>query len=83
MSKNDTGGYAFPAPQVKNEYGGIIQEPAPGMTLRDWFAGMALHGWLATYGPDQVHPMTSENGLAVVSKQAYAVADAMLKERSK
>lgn len=43
-----------------------------GMTLRDYFAGQALQGQLAT----------GEAALLVASC-AYAIADAMLAERSK
>ena len=51
-----------------------------GMTLRDWFAGQALQGWLASFGPDQVHPVATdiENSVA---KQAYQMADAMIAAR--
>lgn len=52
-------------------------EAAPGMTLRDWFAGQAVSGLLA-----------SEAGIAPYSQdwaaeRAYLIADAMLAERSK
>lgn len=54
-------------------------EETPGMTLRDWFAGQTLVGWLASFGPDQV-PLSPYTQLAAM---AYAVADAMIEERSK
>jgi hypothetical protein len=46
------------------------------MSLRDWFAGRALTGYLATYGECLVVP-------SFAAETAYAVADAMLKERAK
>ena len=49
-----------------------VSTSRPGMTLRDWFAGQALQGQLAT----------GEAALLAVS-YAYAIADAMLAERSK
>lgn len=46
-----------------------------GMTLRDYFAGQALAGWLASFGPDDaVKP-------AGCAEFAYEVADAMLEAR--
>lgn len=51
----------------------------PGMTLRDWFAGQALAGWLASFGPDTC-PLEPYEKLARFS---YSVADAMIAERSK
>jgi len=53
-----------------HEHGG-----QPGMTLRDYFAGQALAGWLASFGPDDaVKP-------AGCAEFAYEVADAMLEAR--
>jgi hypothetical protein len=51
-----------------------------GLSVRDWFAGMALQGWLASYDPSSIHPASSEtaNSLALSS---YAMADAMLAAR--
>lgn len=46
---------------------------APGMTLRDWFAGQALAGWLADGAEDHRN----------AAKHAYLFADAMLLERKK
>lgn len=64
-----------------------------GMTLRDWFAGQALAGWMAGYGPQSDHPCTlddirRENGehsqLAQnIARCSYQLADAMLAERRK
>jgi hypothetical protein len=46
-----------------------------GMTLRDWFAGMAMQGILSD--PALMYPA---NELAA---NAYSLADAMIQERSK
>lgn len=52
-----------------------------GMTLRDWFAGMALNGALANPMIKGARPeLTMEETLAGGS---YALADAMMKERAK
>ncbi len=72
----DTGGPAFP---TKN-YAAIqplAEGYSEGMTLRDWFAGMAMQGMVAKDtepSPEQV---------PIIVKSAYIMADAMLKERSK
>jgi hypothetical protein len=52
-------------------------EPNDGMTLRDWFAGKALQGWLASFGPD------AECKPVRVAEFAYEVADAMLAARAR
>ena len=67
VPKQTDGGPAFP---VKWQNG----EQQSGMTLRDWFAGQALVGYVA-YNPD-----SRDVDLACVS---YATADAMLAEREK
>lgn len=56
-------------------------EPCYGMTLRDWFAGQALcsiplRNWDAeNRDPSEV--------ISAWAKSSYAIADAMLAERSK
>ena len=44
---------------------------APGMELRDWFAGMAMQGFVARYGV--------EGAPIFIAGNAYALADAMEK----
>ena len=69
MSK-ETGGPAFPAKSYDvARQTWTIEE---GMTLRDYFAAKAMQGLLAG-------TKTSDGGLIV--KDAYALADAMLKAR--
>ena len=46
------------------------------MTLRDYFAGQALVGWLTALGG--LEPPPDDEGLA---KWAYETADAMIAER--
>jgi hypothetical protein len=46
-----------------------------GMTLRDYFAGQAMQGLLASYCP------TITN--SEMAQSAYRIADAMLEERAK
>ena len=70
--KIETGGPAFPAPDLgEHDFG---QRGAYwGMTLRDYFAAAALTGIIAK-GEDEMYPMYR-------ASEAYALADAMLKER--
>lgn len=79
------GGPAFPNPPklvpeiVPDEFtNSLIQQP--GMTLRDYFAAAALQGLIACQDSDDRAQQWLEN-FAVSS--AYALADAMLKERDK
>lgn len=77
------GGNAFPADNTANTNGTM------GMTLRDWFAGQALHNpaictgaaseydIVAWFGPSKYGIEKSE----IVAKQAFEYADALLEER--
>jgi hypothetical protein len=74
MSKIEDGGPAFPCA----EHG--IHQAENGMSLRDWFAGMALQGMLA-FPEDEA---TSESFAQITkrfSEGAYVYADAMLAAR--
>jgi len=64
MTIND-GGPAFPRPMVA---------AAPGMTLRDWFAGQALAGMCAV-------PVPRSTKAETFADSAYVLADEMLKAR--
>ena len=68
--KND-GGPAFPFKGMNHR----------GMSLRDWFAGMALQGLLAA----EAHPRsigTTYELQEQIPEQAYKFADAMIAERN-
>ena len=88
MSTSKYGGPAFPQPYLPS--GG--QNPNPGMTLRDWFAGMALQGMISntetlvamlklSEGFDG-HGNKTEAPVLIVNT-AYEYADEMLKAREK
>lgn len=49
------------------------------ITLRDLFAGMAMQAILASFPPDS----TADGRASIAPSEAYALADAMLKERAK
>jgi hypothetical protein len=68
----DDGGQAFPF--MPYHYPDELVLVERGMSLRDWFAGMALVGVTENYWSSEVD--------AIVSK-SYEIADAMLKEKEK
>ncbi len=72
---------AFPSPGVVlPDQGGVFQQGAyEGMELRDWFAGQALAGLLAT-GRDYRN-QSGTQGWAWHAEASYSMADAMLKAR--
>lgn len=89
QEKND-GGPAFPVEyldkelmySLRPEHGTIRAKTeatikAPGMSLRDWFAGMALAGM----GERQPFAYHDANVPMAKAQYAYAMADAMLEAR--
>ncbi len=72
MKSKDDGGPAFP-----NYFNGTYHG---GMSLRDWFAGMALHTELDQEDAQQFY---GAGGFGLAAELAYAYADAMLAERNK
>jgi hypothetical protein len=69
--------YAFPF-QPRHKDGTPMCAPEPGMTLRDYFAGQALSGYIAHLGSQDIHASGYAKECAV---ESYAFADAMLKAR--
>ena len=80
MAEVDDGGPAFPFPGIPTDGTDIpwMMPPFPGMSLRDWFAGMAMQGVIADSGWE---PIVRSDGITPVSEVAYAIADAMLAAR--
>ena len=83
MTNTNTGGPAFPQAEVDRD--GVTITHHPGMTLRDYFAAKAMQSIYAAnvdWEPTGT-PMDEESlqVLADVAKDAYALADAMLKAR--
>ncbi len=92
MSERNDGGPAF-------GHGNPEQGGSSGMSLRDWFAGQALAGFMAQshagpkewtdmghgWGEDTVNGLNShkEYIAATMAVFAYAMADALLAERAK
>lgn len=89
MSKND-GGPAYPTKgslmfyfpeELRGELENIertIERSYSGMTLRDWFAGQAMSGFIYTGVTGENRVVWCEEAATI----AYMVADAMLAERS-
>ena len=82
MSNTNTGGPAFPC---EWDYIGSKREAANGMTLRDYFAAKALSTILGQYDftffEDDRSEKEGDAFSLIVAKNAYAMADAMLKAR--
>lgn len=76
MSDDKTGGPAFPV-QESIVSGSTSDVPASsGMTLRDYFAAKAMQAFITKYDDSR-----DDMAGPVVSKMAYAIADAMLAAR--
>jgi hypothetical protein len=56
---------------------------APGMSLRDWFAGQALGGACSTIKLGGMSEADIAADCAEVARITYVIADAMLAEREK
>lgn len=69
----NNGGAAFPVVQQKTDYGDILVYPESGMSLRQWYAGLALMGNLSAgvkfYG---------ELDHAGLAEHCFRTADAMI-----
>ena len=82
MNTKPDGGPAFPHPINKHE-AGMQYKIVDGMSLRDWFAGQALaaglNGLEGVIGPDESQADFGKR----MSAMSYAIADAMIAERSK
>lgn len=69
----DDGGPAFPVAPTLNPDGTVWYHGKDGMSLRDWFAGLALQGALAC--------PASSGKFTDFASDAYCYADAMLAAR--
>lgn len=86
MRAKHDGGPAFPRPLPNveappAEAAAIIERHA-GMSLRDWFTGQALSGWLSTWAGCSAAFPHGENAVRI-ARDCYDMADAMLAERQK
>jgi len=83
VKEKDDGGSAFPFGQISENTGQPINGYfAPGMTLRDWFAGQTLGSLIDLFTSGKLELKRGGRPTeADISEQAYAFADAMLKVR--
>ena len=85
MTEQNDGGPAFPHMEETND--GRVEVTNYGMSLRDWFAGQALTGWLSgpCHGEVLEHYENWPEGFAghqsCVARATYGYADAMLAAR--
>ena len=78
MTEKNDGGPAFPS---EGEGFGNPKYHAPGMSLRDYFAGQALSGMLTQAEAKSIEFLP---GLyKTCAKAAYDIADALLAQREK
>lgn len=79
MSK-ETGGPAFPLCGLEFRNGQQIQAMyQQGMTLRDYFAAVALPIWVQAHIDHSVDDLSKPD----IARECYSYADAMLAERAK
>jgi len=77
-SQINNGGPAFPCESYGLKNGKETTVPAQGMTLRDWFAGQALNGYLASWNDEIPNEFFEPD---YVAGRVYEFADAMIKAR--
>lgn len=76
MSVKYWGGPAFPS------HGTMGEVNHEGMSLRDWFAGMALTGLMATAHQMQMNEAVrgERSDIELIAVAAFAIADAMIEQ---
>jgi hypothetical protein len=82
MSTIKDGGPAFPWNEKNSD--GSHYHGNPGMSLRDWFAGQVLIGFLAGSWQDPIQADSREaleEDIKGIARSCYLVADAMLAVR--
>lgn len=83
MNPNVAGGAAFPRPASIDPTHGTLPDgddlvsAQPGMTLRDWFAGQVMTGYLTAYVAEQGSLPLAH----LAARDVYRFADAMLSAR--
>lgn len=82
----NNGGPAFPGQPAFSAADDLATSEnigAPGMTLRDYFAGQAMSGMLAWAGDEASGSWNTNATSDDIAQMAYKHADAMLAARSK
>lgn len=84
MADGKDGGPAFPIPNAEMAIAGQTVKETQGMTLRQWYAGLAMQGLLASESDpspcnDQDNPEPEQKKYAEsLAEAAFRLADAML-----
>jgi hypothetical protein len=71
----DEGGYAFPKADLQNPNGTPSEWRADGMTLRQWYAGLAMQAFLTRVSESIAVPF--------IAGASFEIADAMIEEGKK
>ncbi len=79
QGRKEDGGPAFPTHEERDCHDHTKHIYHTGMSLRDWYAGMALQGMLTRTGVSLSEMLNDDPSVADV---AYLVADKMIKARS-
>ena len=83
MTKPNDGGPAFPRP-IGSHNAGLSETGHPGMSRRDWLAGVAMQGFVSH--PENlvaIRLSAEQAGIsapAMMARTAYGMADAMIAE---
>lgn len=78
-TKIDNGGPAFPRSFSEDHARTEMEYAAPGMSLRDWFAGQIITGILLSPGQNGAE---AQKRADVAAAWAYELADEMIKKRN-
>lgn len=60
-----------------------LGQQAPGMELRDWFAGLALQGIMSRMSQSEFDSSVNADDWSMQVGDAYEIADAMIEERNR
>jgi len=83
VSKIDDGGPAFPLPAAFNPDGTGIYEEQRGMSLRDYFAALAMQQMIVLAVEGHLDGVARRKAGQIIADESYAMADFMLAERAK
>lgn len=84
MKTTNDGGPVYPCTKRTVVGDQLTAEVLTGMSLRDWFAGMVMPSLISLFSTGKLELKSGGKiNEQHISAQAYAFADAMLKEREK
>lgn len=88
MTDKDSGGPAFPGSKNNYWHDGLQNRHSvvsySGMSMREWYAGMALQGLIASHAnPNCFHLPAEDADFLRITKAAFGYADAMIEASKK